>query len=200
MSIASAEPSSERPSPYAVPSTTGRHVLLRPIASADHEWLYRQAIDSTTGSRWRLHGMIPSADTFLNVLYGGAELSFLVVDRADGSRLGMVQLLGLHERHRFAYLSTFFGAEAQQKAWPLEGIALFLRYVFAAFQLRKIYVESLSPETEQYKSLIGDFFVEEGVLRQHENVFGTYYDMHIFAIYRERWAIAEERIFRLLAR
>lgn len=184
-----------RSPPYEVPSLVGRHVSLRGIAPDDHDWLYRQATDPVVGARWRLHGIVPSFEVFAKILFGGAEISFVVIENTRGTRLGMTQLLAYNERHGFAYLSTFFAEDAQQRAWPIEGIALFLRYSFAAFNLRKIYMESLEPEVAQYRSMVGSLFEEEGILRNHERVFNTYFDLHILALYRERWAEAERHIF-----
>jgi RimJ/RimL family protein N-acetyltransferase len=182
-------------SPYSVPSLMGRHVSLRPISPDDHDWLYRQATDPVVGPRWRLHGMVPSFDAFHQILHSGAEATFLMIGNRAGERLGMTQLLAYNERHGFAYLSAFFAENARRHAWPIEGFALFLRYVFAAFGLRKLYLESLAPEVEQFRSMVGSLFVEEGLLRGHEHVFGTYYDLHILALYRDRWVQAERDIF-----
>lgn len=71
------------PLPYDVPSLEGRRVLLRPVLPADHEWLYRQAIDARVGVRWRFHGMTSSIDRFLSVFHAGADLSPGLVARAE---------------------------------------------------------------------------------------------------------------------
>lgn len=183
------------PLAYDVPSLEGRRVLLRPVLPSDHEWLYRQAIDARVGVRWRFHGMTPSIDRFLSVFHAGADLSCMVLARQRGEPLGVVQLLDVDHRSRHGYLSVFFAADAHDQGWPLEGLVLFLRYVFRAHDLHKLYVESLGPEVEQYRSMVGTLLTAEGVLRDHHYVFGRYYDSHVFGIYREAWDAAEAALF-----
>jgi RimJ/RimL family protein N-acetyltransferase len=180
--------------PLLLPSLVGRHVELRPVAPVDHDWLYRQAIDPRVGGRWRLHGVVPSFDVFMQILTSGAEATFVVIGHTDGERLGLVQLLAFDERRLHGHLSAFFSPEAQDQAWPLEGLALYVRHVFFVYGLRKLYVESLEPDAAQYRSLVGVLLEEEGRLVGHERVGDRWYDSIIYALHRDRWHEHESRL------
>lgn len=56
-----------------------------------------------------------------------------------------------------------------------------------SFPIRKIYIESLDYSIQGFKSGVGRWFTQEGVLRQHEFYNGEYLDLHIYAIYRTTW-------------
>jgi hypothetical protein len=73
----------------------------------------------------------------------------------------MVQLWHHDALSRHAQITAFLSPEAEGRGWPLEGVLLFIDYAFAAFDLRKIYVEALEPELASYRSLVGTLLREE---------------------------------------
>jgi RimJ/RimL family protein N-acetyltransferase len=97
----------------------------------------------------------------------------------------MVQLWNLEQLSRHAQVTALLPEEFQGAGWPLEGVALCVDYGFRAFDLRKIYLETLSSELATFRSLLGGLLQEEGRLRGHQFVFGEFVDLHVIAIYRE---------------
>lgn len=165
------------------PVRTGRHTRVRPVAPADYEWLYTVALHTPAGSRWRLHGEIPTYEQFMSTMLGGAKATCVIED-ATGRLLGMVQLWHHDALSRHAQITAFLSPEAEGRGWPLEGVLLFVDYAFTAFDLRKIYVEALEPELDSYRSLVGSLLREEGRLRDHQYLFGRYVDGYLLALYR----------------
>jgi RimJ/RimL family protein N-acetyltransferase len=154
------------------------------VAPEDYEWLFKVALHSSAGSRWRLHGELPNFDQFVQILFSGAKAT-CVVEGMDAHRLGMVQLWHADMLSRHGQITAYLSPEAEGKGWPLEGLLTFIDYVFVAYGLRKIYVEALETELRSYRSLVGPLLREEGRLRDHSYVFGQYVDAFLFAIYRD---------------
>lgn len=175
---------------WRLPSLSGSRVRLRPVLPSDLEWLYLAASEPETSLKWRLQGSSISFDRFAEFLWRGTEVQFLILDRASDVRLGLVQLIRYDPRASTAHLSAFVSKEAQGLGWPLEGVLLFIDYVFTSISIRKIYLESLTPAYEQYASIVGTYLELEGVLREHDVFDGQLVDLHISSLTRSRW-IAE---------
>jgi RimJ/RimL family protein N-acetyltransferase len=175
------------------PVRTGRHTRVRPVAPDDYEWLFKVALHTPAGSRWRLHGAIPTYEQFMATMLAGAKATCVIEDAA-GDLLGMVQLWHHDELSRHAQLTAFLSPDAEGRGWPLEGVLLFVDYAFAAYDLRKLYVEALEPELESYRSLVGTVLREEGRLRDHQYLFGRYVDGYLLAMYRPDFAAFFDRV------
>jgi hypothetical protein len=65
----------------------------------------------------------------------------------------------------------------------LEGLLLCVEYGFAAYNLHKLYFESLASEAHQYGSLVGPILRQEAHLVDHRWVFGHLEDCYIFALH-----------------
>ncbi len=178
-----------------VPKLSGRRVVLRPLRPFDYEWLFPLATTGNGGRYWRFRGATPPAEEFPRAISHDVEVQ-MVVDRIDGrGPCGLVQLVNVNHRNGYGSMSVILRPDAYLEGWPMEGIGLFLSYVFMTWNLRKIYFESVEPSYESYRSTVGRLLVEEGVLRAHEFVDGKYVDYHILALYRETWADRHERVF-----
>ena len=174
-----------------IPPLRGRHTLLRPALQDDLVWLYRIATTGAVGTLWRFHGSLLTIDAFAAlVTRDAAALMVIESNESSPSRIGLVQLTQLNLRSHTAHLTAFLDEEHQRKAWPIEALVNFVTYVFAAYNLRKIYAEVLETEMERYQPFVGTMFEEEGRLRDHEFLFGHHLDVHILAITRDQWTKA----------
>lgn len=167
------------------PVRVGRHVTIRPIHPNDYTPLYDMALFTDAGSRWRLHSELPTQDRFLQILFENARVTFAIERNTDRALLGMVQLWMHDPMNRNGHITSFLAPAARGRGWPIEGIVLFVDFVFAAFDLHKLYFESLEDEYLQYGSIVGPILREEGVLRDHTRVFGRWVDYHILALYED---------------
>jgi RimJ/RimL family protein N-acetyltransferase len=166
------------------PVQVGRYTRVRPVTPDDYGWLFDLAVATPAGSRWRLHGELPTFDAFVTGLLRGATAT-CAVEALDGGPIGMVQLWQHDLLSRHAQLTAFVDPAVEGRGWPLEGVVLFVDYAFAAFDLRKLYLETLATELPAFASLVGTVLREEGCLRAHRYVFGQHVDCHLLALYRE---------------
>ena len=173
----------------ASPVRTGRYTRVRPVTPDDYGWLFHVAVSSDVGARWRLHGDVPTFDAFIGGLLRDSPAT-CIIERLSGEPIGMVQLWQHQAISRHAHLTAFLAPGAEGQGWPLEGVVLFVDYAFRAFDLRKLYLESLSTELRTYESLVGRVLHEEGCLIGHRYVFGELVDCHILALYRDEFAAA----------
>lgn len=177
------------------PVRVGRHVTIRPLRPMDYDMLYEIAMFTDAGSRWRLHGDMPPHDRFIQILLRDARVTFAIESNETRQVLGMVQLWSLDTLSRNGHITAFLHPAVRGRGWPLEGVLLFLAYVFPAYNLHKLYFESLGSELAQYGSMIGTFLRQEARLREHRWVFGRLEDSYVLALYQEDAA----RLIDLLA-
>ncbi|OWY63219.1 hypothetical protein B7486_54265, partial [cyanobacterium TDX16] len=169
------------------PELLGARVQLRPVAPHDHQWLYENAVATGAGHRWRLHGLVPGPDAFLAGFYDGAAASLMVERRDPLESIGVIQLWNLDQLSRTGQLNVFIADDFQGLGWPMEGLVLATRFVFEAYDLRKLYAEVLQPQMANFESLVGWALEREGLLRAHRYVMGDLVDCHVLAIYRDRY-------------
>ena len=94
-------------------------------------------------------------------------------------------------RNGHAFIALQADPHAMQKGWVLHAGSVFLNYLFQTYPFRKIYAESPGFVVDSFRSTIGDGFVEEARLKDHEMYRGQYWDKHIFALYRSEWEKAQ---------
>ena len=176
-----------------IPMREGRYVRLRPVSPADYGWLYEVGVQTDAGTRWRLHGEVPHFDQFIGGLLSNATATF-VIEGHDGALLGMTQIWNLEQLSRHAQITAFLAPDAQGTGWPMEGVAMCMDYAFRAYDLRKLYLETLDSELQEFRSLVGGVLREEGCLRGHRYVYGEYVDLHVLALYREDFDQLMERL------
>jgi RimJ/RimL family protein N-acetyltransferase len=151
----------------------------------DYGPLFEIALFTDAGSRWRLHGEAPTQDQFLELLLKDARVTFAIEQNSDGRVIGMVQLWLYDPLSRNGHITAFLHPQVRGRGWPLEGILLFIKYAFEAFNLYKLYFESLDDEYRLYGSMVGPVLRREGCLRGHKWLFGRLVDLHILALYED---------------
>jgi len=83
------------------------------------------------------------------------------------------------------FLGAVFQPEYTGAGLAAQAVAVFVRYLFKTFPLRKIYIEVPGFNWAQMASGEGILFEVEGVLKQHEYYDGQYWDKYYCAIYPE---------------
>jgi RimJ/RimL family protein N-acetyltransferase len=176
----------------------GRRVHLRAVAATDYDFLYQLAVDERTAPHWRYRGPPPRPEAFVADLWGGVLTQFLV-ERKDGSeRLGLVTAYDAVPRDGHCHIAALFRPDT--RVWPLEGMFLFVNYLFAEFGFRKLYGEVIEYNLDAFASAIGRWLEPEGVLRGHELHGGRYWDVHLLALWRERFEQDRERLLARIMR
>jgi RimJ/RimL family protein N-acetyltransferase len=188
--------------PVGTPSTNaprvplaGRRVHLRAVQASDYEFLYQLAVDERTAPHWRYRGPPPRPEAFVTDLWNGVLTQFIVERKDQSERLGLVTAYDAAARDGHCHIAALFRPDT--RIWPLEGMFLFINYLFAEYAFRKLYGEVIEYNLDQFASAIGRWLEPEGVLRGHELHGGRYWDVHVLALWRERF---EQDRDRLLAR
>lgn len=172
---------------FASPPMEGRHVYLRAITPEDYPWLQSAELSSELSMRWRFRGATPSPESWAQTIWGGALAQFLVVERKTDVPAGIVAVYRPNFQNGHAALAAarFGGGESPVM---ILGIGLFLRYVFACWNFRKLYLELPEYNYAQFASGLNRIFEIEGVLRDHNYFDGQLWDELVLAIYRDAWA------------
>lgn len=172
---------------FSAPSLHGRHVYLRPVTPGDYPWLQQAELSSELAMRWRFRGSTPSPEQWTQVIWAGALAQFLVIEGRSDEPAGIVDLYRANFQQGHAALGAARFSDGKSPVMIL-GIALFLRYVFACWNFRKIYMELPEYNYSQFASGLGRMFEIEGRLREHNYFDGELWDELVLAIYRDGWA------------
>ncbi len=177
------------PSPAATPpSLTGRRVRLRPLAQSDFEFVYQLAADEEVGFRWRTRGMTPAPEAFLGLLWSGVDVQFTIVDGRTERLVGLVTAYGGDAQAGHVRMAMMAVPDVMGSGWIIEAATLFIDYLFAVMNLRKIYFDVPGFNFDTSLGRLGRWFRTEGTLRDHDYYGGRYWDQHILALYRDDWA------------
>lgn len=169
---------------------TGRWVSLVPIAPQYMTFLYQLATNEENGFRWLLAGMVPPAEAFEQNLWKGVLAQFVVIVRSSSAPIGIVIAYNAEMNHGFAYLGADFAPNVQGIGIAIEAVELFVDFVFATYNLRKLYMEVPEYNRPSMAHGIGGILREEGVLREHTYFRGQYWDRHMLALYRDEFLAA----------
>ena len=171
----------------------GPNVQLIPVTERDTDWLFGICATGQHLVRFRLRAMTPSPDSFRRFLWDQVLTQFIVATH-DAEPVGLVTCFEPDFRNRYAYVAAVADRRFESSGLVLEGMTMLISYVFAQFDLRKLYAESLAPDFERYASGSGRVFEVEGRLRDHEYVDGDYQDYVISAVWRSAWREHHPRI------
>lgn len=174
----------------------GTYARLRPVNQADYGYLYDLSLMPENSARWRYRGTSPSPEQFVSDLWNGTLSQFLIELREPRTPVGLTVAYNADLANGTLYLGVLIDPAFHKKSWPLEGVLLFVDYLFRNWPLRKVYAEAPEFSALAFASGSQHLFVEEGRLREHQFFQGRYWDYVYFAVTRECW---ESRGRRLLA-
>jgi RimJ/RimL family protein N-acetyltransferase len=119
----------------------------------------------------------------------------MMVDGSNGRSFGVATCYQADFRNQHASVAAVLFPGVRTLGWPLEGFELMIDYLFNTFPFRKLYGETFEPNLRQFSSVLQDVAVEEGRLRQHEDIDGRLEDKVFLAIYREAWEARDRSAF-----
>ncbi len=173
-----------------------RSLRLRTIEPRDHRGLYELVTHQDTLFRWQYGGVLPTFDDFVRDLTKpGVLAQFVVVRAGKNLPLGIVNAYRPDLRSGTVYIGEVLAPPLQGTGAGVIAMALFVRYLFTNWNFRKFYMETLSYNLTQFRSVVGTAFEIEGRLKDHYYYQGKYYDMFILAMTRE---VAERYVCHLL--
>ncbi|MEV0719582.1 GNAT family protein [Asanoa sp. NPDC050611] len=173
-----------RPQDPLAPVLADAAFLLTPIQEGDLPFLYTLATHPDVSYRWRYRGNPPPPERFAADLWGRVLVQLVARTTAEGAPAGLVVAYDADLAHGHAKIGAVFAPEYAGTGLPAGATALFVRYLFHTFPLRKLYLEVPGFNWELVSSGAGRLFTVEGVLRDHDFYAGRYWDKHLCAIYR----------------
>lgn len=172
------------PSP---PPLTGRRLQLRPVMPYDVEFLYELATGEDVGYRWRFLGHVPNFEVFSQQLWHDVLVQFVIVSRKTQDRIGLVVCYTADLRNGYAHMAIAMKGKQVGTGIAIEAASLFVNYLFATFNLRKIYAEATDFNFQSVASGKDTLFREEGRLVDHYYYQGRFWDQRIVALHRADW-------------
>lgn len=166
----------------------GDHVRLRPLQQTDYPMLYQIEQDPTTAQQYRHRSNSIPPERYGEQLWAGVISQFVVEANHDAQLVGLVSLYSADDVNGHARMALIMRPDLRGQAWPMEGVTLFVDHVFAAFPYRKIYAEVTESAYSQFATGAGRVFDVEGQLVEHQWTGGSYEDMYVLAIHRQKWA------------
>lgn len=161
------------------PHTESRKIELRPAGVKDaarvYEILFRLG-----------HGGLPLLDRFTESFGRGLSASFLVHRKDSGDVVGFTTL---SEPSVAGHLTAEVHLGGQPDEVRRDAAALTVNFAFAMWRTRKVYFHATdpSPESVGFSGPYAAVVDAEAVLPKHTYFHGRVWDVHVLAIYRERW-------------
>jgi RimJ/RimL family protein N-acetyltransferase len=165
----------------------GKYARLRPLAQNDYAYFYDLSLSAQNNARWRYRGSTPSPERFVTDLWNGVQAQFVIETPEPRTRAGLVVAYNADLANGTVYLAALIDNKYHRQVWPMEGVLLFVNYLWQNWNFRKIYAETPEFSASQFSSGAGKYFVEEGRLREHQFFQGRYWDYIIYSMTRELW-------------
>jgi len=167
-------------------SLEGKYVRLLPLTTQDYGFVFNLEVGGPIANQFRFRGITPSPERFAELVWNGVLVQYVICWKQDASRIGTAMCYGADFRNRFARIAGALAPTAPSP-YGLEGFAIFLDFLFANYDFRKVYGETLEPNLRATWSSLGSIVHEEGRRREHEFYEGEYRDLITVAIYRDEW-------------
>jgi RimJ/RimL family protein N-acetyltransferase len=168
---------------------TGERVVLRPFRPEDREPIWRSRLDPMT---WAQTTEAPCTPETLEAYRerhaqrGQGSNAEFAVD-VDGVLVGRAGLFGVDELARTAEIGLSILSDAQGQGHGRDVLRVLLGYGFRTRNLRRIHLQTLASNGAALRCYLAVGFVEEGRLRQHAWVEGSYDDVVLMAVLRSEW-------------
>jgi RimJ/RimL family protein N-acetyltransferase len=172
----------------------GPRAWLRPVKSTDYPFLFELGTAGTALTRWRYRGVTPSPEAFAQSLWQGVLTQFLILSRSTNQPIGLVLAYNANHAQGRAYFAVQSRQDMLGSGLALEGCFIFLNFLFENWPFRKLYLEALDINFEQFASAVDRYIHIEGRLTEWEYYQGRYHDNIIASIRREEWPATLSRV------
>ncbi len=154
------------------------------MVPADVDVLYMAALDPELSYRWRFRGHDISRSDFEQQLHQGVMSQFIVEDRRSGLAHGIVVAYEYDPNAKHAMLA-FQRISPGTPGAMVDGMFLFLNYVFSRFDLRKIFLEVPAYNSHLIAKLA--FCRLESEQKDHFFFAGEFHSQSTYSISRADW-------------
>ena len=178
------------------PALSNGQVRLRALDIADLDWLRAAETDELLAFRWRLRGGHPSPNDFVDQLWHGLLVMFVVEKVEDGTAVGILSAYQADQRNGHCRVGgARLSLDGSMDSSFLAGLALFLDYLFGGWPFRKVYLETPEFNLPQFASAVDRGILEiEARLTEFVFLADRYWDVVFLAVSREKWASLRESV------
>jgi RimJ/RimL family protein N-acetyltransferase len=178
---------------------TFRGIALRQVLETDLPFLFQLLGDPTRVHLW-LRGR-PVYDeagfrqTWSAWTSGMMGAKFII--ESAGRPVGLVFDYDRTLDDGWTRVTTLVLEESAGRGGGVIGACLFMDWLFQSLPLRKMYHEVFGYNESVVRMWRKVGLTEEGVLKGDRYWNGAYWDLHIFALYREAWPKVRDRVLRV---
>jgi RimJ/RimL family protein N-acetyltransferase len=166
---------------------SGRWVRLVPLAPDHYEFVYGLLVEDPAAFHSLFPAGVPSRNAFGDRIDQAVLCCFVVVGTKSDRPLGVACLYQWSAQDQVAHVFVTMTGAARGTGMGIEAACLFVAYVFAAYNVRKLYVAAAGWQLAAVRSAVGGLLEEEGRLRDHRYRAGCWYDEHILSVRRDRF-------------
>ena len=164
------------------------YIILAPIQPTDHQFLYWLANSEEISYRWRFRGVVIPFEVFVQQLHANVFAQFIVRSRSENEPIGHVVAYAADLRNEHVFIGNISAPSLIGSRLGTEAQIVFIDYLFALWNFRKIYVEVPEFTYTQIQKWIGDdLFTVEGRLGEHTFYKDRFWDQYMLAVYRTKW-------------
>lgn len=171
----------------------GRKVRLRHLTPADLPALHRLASDPQVRGSWRTRGDLWSFAQLEHHLSADPHVALVATAIGDDEPFGLLELHDVDPIDARAQLSVLVHPSAWASGVAGEAAVLFARFAFDALPLDKLAC-TVQATNERASLALRRTLDHEGTLRRHLNVHGTWIDLELFALWKDRLPAMEARV------
>lgn len=166
---------------------SSRRVRLVPVGPAERAALFSLATNPELAFRWRSVGPGTHPRVFDRLMDENVLCQFGVCSTSSTQLVGLVQCVAASFHHQTAQITVLLAPRVWGNGWALEGVMLFMAYVFTGYPLRKLYFEIPEQNWSVLRRGASRLFSEEGVLIGHEWHLGLWRDVALYSVSCEQF-------------
>jgi RimJ/RimL family protein N-acetyltransferase len=174
-------------------------IRLREVVPSDYGFLYKLASSPELSWSWRYRSRQIGFERFVQTMRDGVLVHFTITmndhsGQIEGRPIGQVICYNADMHNRHAYVAVQGHPHFFRSGATIDAARLFIQYVFALFDFRKIYIECPEFVLDSHYKSITRLFREEARYVDHEFFAGSWWDLLVYAIDRSTW---NDRVARL---
>ncbi|WP_153278485.1 hypothetical protein [Saccharothrix syringae] len=156
----------------------------------DLDWLRAAETDELPAFRWRLRGGHPSPHDFIDQLWNGLLVMFVVEKAGDATPIGLLSAYQADQRNGHCRVAgARLTLDGSMDNSFLAGLALFFDYLFGGWPFRKLYLETPEFNLPRFASAVDrGFLVAEARPTAFVFLADRYWDVLFRSVTRESWA------------
>ncbi len=178
--------------------TSFRGISLRQVLDRDLPFVFRLYTDPERNHLWTQSRRVCDERQFLEAWNTWMSTIFAArfIVESGQRAIGLVLAYDHYPEHGYAKLGAMLQEGSVGHGAGVVATALLADYLFRTLPLRKVYLETYGFNPAVIKMLRKLGLPEEGRLKESYFWDGAYWDLHIFAVYRESWPNIRARILR----